>query len=59
VGYDDDRHAGTVDPPLTTVNQAPVAMGAKMAEIVVRLIHGEEVETATTMPTRLVVRESA
>src|SRR5690606_19664437 len=23
VGYDDDRHAGTVDPPLTTVNQAP------------------------------------
>lgn len=59
VGYDDDRHAGTVDPPLTTVNQAPVAMGAKMAEVVVRLINGEEVETATTMPTRLVIRDSA
>lgn len=59
VGYDDDRYAATVTPTLTTVNQAPVEMGAKMAEIVVRLIDGEQVEKATIMPTRLVVRESA
>ncbi|PWC04745.1 LacI family DNA-binding transcriptional regulator [Mycetocola zhujimingii] len=59
VGYDDDRYASTIDPPLTTVNQAPTAMGAKMAEIVVRLIDGEEIDTATTMPTKLVVRDSA
>ena len=59
VGYDDDHYAATVSPTLTTVNQAPLEMGAKMAEIVVRLIDGEEVETATIMPTRLVVRESA
>lgn len=59
VGYDDDRYAATVSPTLTTVNQAPVEMGAKMAEIVVRLIDGEDVETATIMPTKLVVRESA
>jgi DNA-binding LacI/PurR family transcriptional regulator len=59
VGYDDDRYAATVSPTLTTVNQAPVEMGAKMAEIIVRLIAGDEVDTATIMPTRLVVRESA
>jgi LacI family transcriptional regulator len=59
VGYDDDRYASTVLPTLTTVNQAPVEMGARMAEIVVRLIGGEQVETATIMPTKLVVRESA
>lgn len=59
VGYDDDKYAATVSPSLTTVNQAPVEMGAKMAEIVVRLIAGEQVETATIMPTKLVVRESA
>ena len=59
VGYDDDNYAATVSPSLTTVNQAPVEMGAKMAEIVVRLIDGEQVETATIMPTRLVLRESA
>ncbi|GHD45922.1 LacI family transcriptional regulator [Mycetocola manganoxydans] len=59
VGYDDDRYAATVSPTLTTVNQAPVEMGAKMAEIIVRLIDGEEVDRATIMPTRLVLRESA
>ena len=59
VGYDDDRYAATVTPTLTTVNQAPVDMGAKMAEILVRLIGGEQVEKATIMPTRLIVRESA
>lgn len=59
VGYDDDRYAAAVSPTLTTVNQAPVKMGTKMAEIVVRLIDGEQVDTATIMPTKLVVRESA
>ncbi|MET1053072.1 MAG: LacI family DNA-binding transcriptional regulator [Mycetocola sp.] len=59
VGYDDDAYAATVSPTLTTVNQAPVEMGAKMAEIVVRLIDGEEVDRATIMPTKLVERESA
>jgi DNA-binding LacI/PurR family transcriptional regulator len=59
VGFDDDRYASAVTPTLTTVNQAPVEMGARMAEIVVRLIDGEQVDTATIMPTKLVVRESA
>ncbi|MBG6237419.1 LacI family transcriptional regulator [Mycetocola sp. CAN_C7] len=59
VGYDDDAYAATVSPSLTTVNQAPVEMGAKMAEIVVRLIDGEHVDQATIMPTKLVLRESA
>ncbi len=58
VGFDDDRYAATAMPPLTTVHQPSVEMGAEMARTLVRLIDGEEVPQATLLPTSLVVRES-
>ena len=58
VGFDDDRYAATAVPPLTTVHQPSLEMGAEMARTLVRLIDGEEVPPTTTLPTSLVVRQS-
>jgi LacI family transcriptional regulator len=56
---DDDYYAENAVPPLTTIKQPTVEQGAKIAEVLVRLIGGEDVPALTVMPTRLVVRESA
>jgi LacI family transcriptional regulator len=59
VGYDDDTFASTLTPPLTTIHQPSADFGAAMAELLVRLIAGEQVERRTVIPTRLIVRGSA
>lgn len=59
VGYDDSYFAVSAAPPLSTVRQPMVDMGAEMARVLVRLIEGEEVERVTMLETRLVVRESS
>ncbi|MWB98094.1 LacI family DNA-binding transcriptional regulator [Agromyces seonyuensis] len=59
VGFDDDVHSATAVPPLTTVHQPSVDMGASMASILVDLIEGREAPTATLLPTTLVVRQSS
>ncbi|WP_291055975.1 LacI family DNA-binding transcriptional regulator [Herbiconiux sp.] len=59
VGYDDDTFASTLTPPLTTVNQPSADLGASMAELLVRLIAGQEAPRRTIIPTTLVVRASA
>ncbi len=59
VGYDDDTFASTLTPPLTTVNQPSADLGASMAELLVRLIAGQEAPRRTIIPTALVVRASA
>ncbi|MFC0680154.1 LacI family DNA-binding transcriptional regulator [Lysobacter korlensis] len=59
VGFDNNDFARSSTPPLTTVEQPPTAQGAKMAEVLVRLIEGEEVEHFTLLETRLIVRESS
>jgi LacI family transcriptional regulator len=59
VGYDDDTFASTLTPPLTTMHQPSADLGASMAELLVRLIAGDEVPRRTIIPTRLVVRGSA
>jgi DNA-binding LacI/PurR family transcriptional regulator len=58
VGFDDDRYAATAMPPLTTVHQPSVEMGAEMARVLVRLIEGEDAAPTTLLPTSLVVRQS-
>jgi LacI family transcriptional regulator len=59
VGFDNDKYAPTATPPLTTVNQSTERMGAKMAEVLIRLIDGDEsVPRATRLPAELVVRAS-
>ena len=59
VGFDNNDFARAATPPLTTVEQPPMDQGAKMAEVLVRLIEGEEVEHFTLLETRLIVRESS
>jgi DNA-binding LacI/PurR family transcriptional regulator len=59
VGFDDDYFGATATPALTTVHQPAVGMGAKMAEVLVKLIAGERIERVTRLPTSLVVRDSA
>ena len=58
VGFDNDYFSTTSTPPLTTVAQPSVALGSRMAEILVRLISGGTAERLTIMPTMLVERES-
>ncbi|MEO6942040.1 MAG: substrate-binding domain-containing protein, partial [Terrimesophilobacter sp.] len=55
---DNDYYAKNATPPLTTVDQPSMQQGAKMAEVLVRMIDGEEVDTLTIMPTRLIERDS-
>lgn len=56
---DNDYFATTSVPPLTTIEQPTTEQGARIAEVLVKLIEGEPVPLVTVMPTRLVVRESA
>jgi len=58
VGFDNDYFSTTSTPPLTTVAQPSMALGSRMAEILVRLISGGTAERLTIMPTELVERES-
>jgi DNA-binding LacI/PurR family transcriptional regulator len=57
-GFDDDPMGTALTPTLTTVHQPSVELGAGMAKALVQLIAGEQIEHATIMPTRLVLRES-
>ncbi len=58
VTFDDDYAAQTAIPPLTTVAQPTQAVGRRMAELLLRLIAGEQVPASTIMPTELVDRGS-
>src|SRR5665811_437338 len=58
VGFDDDYYAKTTAPPLTTVHQPSVKLGATMAEVLVKRIAGEPVDHVTILPAELVIRQS-
>lgn len=58
VTFDDDYFAQRATPPLTTVDQEEGEVGRTMAELLMRLIEGEEVPRITMMPTTLVRRGS-
>jgi DNA-binding LacI/PurR family transcriptional regulator len=59
IGFDDIALAQYTDPPLTTIRQPIVEIGRQMAKQLLRLIAGEEIEQTMTLPTELVVRQSA
>jgi DNA-binding LacI/PurR family transcriptional regulator len=59
IGFDDIERAQYTDPPLTTVRQPIVEIGREMARQVLRLVAGEDIEPSVTLPTELVIRESA
>jgi LacI family transcriptional regulator len=59
VGFDDLPMAGLTVPPLTTVRQPLAEMGRMAAEMVIRLLNGDDVQDGRVeLPTSLVVRES-
>jgi LacI family transcriptional regulator len=59
VGFDNTVESALVDPPLTTVDQSIERMGWLAAEIVVKLIQGDPLESQLNkVPTRLVIRQS-
>ena len=57
VGYDDLPAASLVNPPLTTVSQDTWQAGEKLVDVLLRLVHGEAVESQV-LPTKLIVRRS-
>lgn len=59
VGFDDNYFGLTATPPLTTVHQPSVELGATMAEVLVKLIQHEPVDHVTILPTSLIVRQSS
>ncbi|HEX5400708.1 MAG TPA: LacI family DNA-binding transcriptional regulator [Pseudonocardiaceae bacterium] len=59
VGFDDIALAQYTDPPLTTVRQPILEIGRQMATQLLRLVAGEDVEPTMTLPTELVLRQSA
>ncbi|WP_343078021.1 LacI family DNA-binding transcriptional regulator [Kineococcus aurantiacus] len=59
VGFDDwDVIALASRPPLTTVNLGLEALGRRAGELLLEAVAGDPSPGTTTMPTRLVVRES-
>lgn len=56
---DNDYFAENATPPLTTMEQPSVEQGARIAEILVRVLAGEDVPKLEVMTTRLIERASA
>jgi DNA-binding LacI/PurR family transcriptional regulator len=59
VGFDDNYFGLTATPPLTTIHQPSIELGAAMAEVLVKLIERRPVDRITTLPTSLIVRGSS
>lgn len=59
VTIDNDYFAQSAQPPLTTIEQPTVEVGATMARVLLRLIDGETVDRVTMMPVRVIERTSA
>jgi LacI family transcriptional regulator len=58
ITIDNDYYAQNSTPPLTTIDQPSMQQGSMIAEVLVRLLDGQEVEKLTIIPTTLVERES-
>jgi DNA-binding LacI/PurR family transcriptional regulator len=58
VGFDDLRHAGFVNPSLTTVHLPLYEVGSIACERLVERVHGRPERVAERLPTHLVLRES-
>ncbi|GAB3063801.1 LacI family DNA-binding transcriptional regulator [Intrasporangium mesophilum] len=59
VGFDNSQFATRGRVGLTTVAQPSREMGVVMADTLLRLLSGEQVERVTMLPTHLVLRDSA
>lgn len=59
VGFDDSALACRLSPPLTTIRQPTIELAARVTEVLIRRINGEDEETRIEMATSLVIRDSA
>jgi DNA-binding LacI/PurR family transcriptional regulator len=59
IGFGDNAALGRHAPPLTTVAQPSVRMGAELAKLMVAAIEGRERPRRVVLPTELVVRGTA
>jgi len=59
VGFDDSSAALTARVPLTTVSQPSEAMGGLMADLLLRILAGDDVPVSTVVESHLVRRASA
>ena len=58
VGYDDRDFAAWIRPALTTVRMPSFEMGEAAARLLLQQIAGEDLEDATQVPGKLIIRES-
>jgi LacI family transcriptional regulator len=59
-GFDDIPAAGGANPPLTTIRQPIYGIGYRLADMLVRLIHGEELEEPQIfLKPELIIRASS
>ncbi len=59
IGFDDVMYTAQMSPPLTTIRQPLAEMGKMAANILLRLIAGQQLESNhVELSTSLVVRES-
>jgi len=59
VGFGDTQFASYIEPPLTIVKEPTYEEGVMAAEMLIKLINGEEVKQPQVMlPTKLIIRES-
>lgn len=58
ISVDNDYFAKNAMPPLTTIDQPSTVQGVRIAEVLLRLIDGEDVPHRTMIPTTLIERES-
>ncbi|MFA9430899.1 LacI family DNA-binding transcriptional regulator [Egicoccus sp. AB-alg2] len=59
VGFDDSVVARSAQPPLTTVRQPVEELGARMVDLLLARLAGEEAPRHVVLPTTLIVRDSA
>lgn len=58
VGYDDRDFAAWIRPALTTIRMPSYEMGQAAARLLLKQFAGEELEDATQIPGKLIIRES-
>jgi LacI family transcriptional regulator len=58
ISFDDHDWAPLFDPPITVVRQPTYHLGQTAANLLMRLIHGEEVEYPSPLPVEFMERES-
>jgi LacI family transcriptional regulator len=58
VGYDDRDFAAWIRPALTTIRMPSFEMGEAAARLLLQQIAGEDLEDATQVPGKLIIRES-